>query len=113
MRRVLWLSILIFIAGCDGHTQIKGVVQDSEGNPLSGASVRLAELPEGDAIRSQTEMMTSEDGRFSVGVTHAPTTKVRFKLSVSKSGFKSHSEFITHQDRDRPRAIVLEREGQQ
>ena len=85
------LLILILIA-CDGGTLLKGVVKDSSGVPIEGAKVTLVEVS---ANRSRT-METGSDGRYTVGMTHAPSA-VTLKLIVEKEGYtRFEKQFSSH-----------------
>jgi hypothetical protein len=91
MRSFLGLGVLVALgmAGCDGYTSVSGRVLDPKGKPIPEASVKL--IQQTDHPRSSTAA-TDEEGRFSVGVTHAPTKKMPFLFEVNKEGFVKHAE---------------------
>jgi hypothetical protein len=81
--------------GCDGHTAVKGRVVDPAWKPITGATVKLIQLPNGpDPGRTDTKTMDG-DGQFEVGITHAPTKTMLFLFEVSKEGFAEHEERLT------------------
>ena|SRR5438477_12720652 len=112
-RLILSSFVVFFVAGCDGHTSVTGTVHDVAGNAVVGANVRLVERRDAAALTAKSEATTDDRGRFSLGATHAPTNKISFTLTVSKDAYKSHSEVVTPENRNRPRAIVLNREPDQ
>jgi hypothetical protein len=89
---VLAAFLALVAAGCDGYTSVRGRVLTADGKPIPNASVKLTRQPDGGRSSSTT---TDDDGRFSVGTTHAPSTTMPFLLEVSKEGFVSHEERLT------------------
>lgn len=89
--RLLLLPTLAFVVGlvaCDSITRVQGTVVDQDGNPISGAVVRLTLVATG---RSR-QMTTERDGKFSVELIHGAFPG-RFDLVVSKSGYEDdHKE---------------------
>jgi hypothetical protein len=75
------ISISGFLAGCDGGTQLKGVVLDSNNTPIADADVKLTT---GELKR---EVKSSDRGVFKVGMTHSPFNP-ELTLEVTKPGFK-------------------------
>jgi len=110
MRRFLVLLFLVAIAtGCDGHTSVKGRVVDEDGKPVAGAKVEFKEDGPDDALHGRLERKTDEQGQFSVALTHAPSKKITFTLSVSKEGFETFRETVTSENRNQAREITLAR----
>ena len=107
MRRLASLLVVALLAGCDGYRCVHGRVSDADGKPVAGASVRL--------VRSShvTDCSTDQNGRYRVGLVGSPTGKMAHKLTVSKKGFKNHSETIelTVSGEGTTANIVLERDG--
>jgi hypothetical protein len=99
MRRPLFVLLacgVVFTAGCDGYTRVKGHVLDPSGKPIVGAVVNLIRQ-NGDTARTKLNTCTSktdEQGKFDVGTTHAPSKTVPFTFEVSKEGFVTHSEKV-------------------
>ncbi len=68
---------------CDGATFVRGVVRDSQGRPVGGASVRLV-------WRDGTTAATAEskrDGSYTIGTTHPPALFGTVRLTVTKDGY--------------------------
>jgi hypothetical protein len=102
MRSFLGLGVLVVlgVAGCDGHTSVSGRITDPKGKPLPEAAVKL--IQQTGHPRSSTTT-SDEEGRFSVGVTHAPTKSMPFVLEVTKEGFEKHAERLlgtAHHERE-------------
>jgi hypothetical protein len=97
MRFILVLaSFLAIVAiGCDGHTSVKGRVLNPDGKPIPEATVKFAQEPDKPGQGRSDDTTTDEEGRFSVGITHAPTKTMPFLLVVSKEGFVRHEERLT------------------
>jgi hypothetical protein len=92
----------------DGHTSVRGKVSDTDGKTITGARVTLTEL-ESSGVPESHSTTTGEKGEYSVGITHYPTKKKRFKFEVSKEEFVQHKEELTgtaNYEKD----IVLQRE---
>jgi hypothetical protein len=97
MRFVLVLATFLAIVaiGCDGHTSVKGRVLNPEGKPLPKATVKFTQDPDKPGSGRSVDTTTDEEGRFYVGITHAPTKKMPFLLEVSKEGFVRYEERLT------------------
>jgi hypothetical protein len=70
-----------FLAGCDGFTQLKGIVLDSNDAPVADADVALT------VGERKREIKSSERGVFKVGMTHSPWNP-ELTLRVARPGFK-------------------------
>jgi hypothetical protein len=70
-----------FLSGCDGFTQIKGIVLDSDDAPIADADVALM------VGERKQEIKSSNHGVFRVGMTHSPRNP-QLMLRVEKPGFK-------------------------
>jgi len=93
--RLLAAALVTAVAGCDGHTSVVGRVVDSAGKPIAGAVVTLTRHPDRPTEGPTHTATTDEDGRFDVGMTHAPTKSMPFRLEVTKDGFVPHAEQLT------------------
>ncbi len=88
MSRVTrWLAVACAASAiactCDGATFVRGVVKDTQGRPVPGASIRLV-------YRDGTTAGSTEskrDGSYTVGATHAPLLFGTFRLRVTKDGY--------------------------
>jgi hypothetical protein len=87
--------LAIAALGCDGHTSVKGRVLTSDGKPIPGAAVKFTPEPDKPGHDRSCDTATDDEGRFSVGITHAPTRSMPFLLEVSKEGFVRHEERLT------------------
>jgi hypothetical protein len=89
--RLLLLPTLAFAVGlvaCDAVTRVQGTVVDQDGNPISGAVVRLTLVATGRARQMTTEL----DGKFSVELIHGMFPG-RFDLMTSRWGYEdNHTE---------------------
>jgi hypothetical protein len=70
-----------FLAGCDGFTQLKGIVLDSNDVPVADADVALT------VGERKREIKSSDRGVFKVGMTHSPWNP-ELTLRVARPGFK-------------------------
>ena len=93
--RLLVVVLVAAATGCDGHTSVRGRVLDPAGKPVAGAVVTMTQYPDRPGERHTTSTTTEEDGRFDVGMTHAPTKNMPFRLEVTKDGFVPHAERLT------------------
>jgi tetratricopeptide (TPR) repeat protein len=67
--------------------RIRGTVQDSEGNPIAGALVRVEVFEEDTSLSSKTT--TSKKGKYGMAIMH-PSRMYRF--TVEKEGYLTHEE---------------------
>ena len=102
--RVLTFTLVIFIAGCDGFTHIKGRVTDINGKPVQGALVEMKTISGG----RDDQLRSAADGSFEVGFSHAPWN-VDLALKVSKEGYKTFEKRFKSADAEQfPETITLE-----
>ena len=94
---------LLLWSGCDGYTRVHGIIRDADGTPISGALVVFN--PKGSAYPKQT--MSSADGTYTVGSTHAPFRDVPLTLVVSKDGYRTAEKGFKSGDHTREMDIVL------
>lgn len=100
----LSVMLLLFFAGCDGFTHIKGKVVDANGKSLQGALVEMKTVSGG----RDDQVKTDADGSFSVGFTHAPFN-VDLTVTVSKEGYKTFEKgFKSGDAKQFPTTITLE-----
>jgi hypothetical protein len=92
---VLVAFLAIVAIGCDGHTSVKGRVLNPDKRPIPKANVQFTQEPDKPGQGRSDDTTTDEEGRFSVGITHAPTKTMPFLLEVSKEGFVRHEERLT------------------
>jgi uncharacterized GH25 family protein len=95
MRSFLLFILVMTAVGCDGYTSVKGRVVDPSGKPVPEATVKLTEELDNPQVNRSDTATTDEEGRFSVGMTHAPTKKMPFLFEVTKGGFRRHTEKLT------------------
>jgi hypothetical protein len=100
------LLMAVLAAGCDGSTAAKGRVVGPDKKPIPGAKVRLEEHRTDTRPPLARETTTDASGGFEVGVVHSPQKK-SFTLTVSKDGYKPHSEVVNSRDPYEAREIVL------
>jgi hypothetical protein len=74
----------------DGHNSVRGKVSDTDGKTIAGARVMLTEL-ESSGVPESRNMSTDEQGEYSVGITHYPTNKKRFILSLLNNPVENRS----------------------
>src|SRR5262249_48125581 len=91
----LALILTAAAAGCDGHTAVTGRVVDPDGKPVPGATVKLTQQPDNPGNNPTSTATTDGEGRFSVGITQAPTKTMPFLFEVIKEGFVGHEERLT------------------
>jgi carboxypeptidase family protein len=112
MRHIATCLVVVLLAGCDGYRGIKGRVLDPGDKPVADASVRLLQL--GDARSRTSECKTDKEGRYGVGLVGSPMGNQRFSLTISKYGFKTHSETIDLSNGpQRETNIVLDRDDKE
>jgi hypothetical protein len=76
---LLLAALGLLLSGCaaqdstGGALLLTGIVSDSSGAPVAGARVAIVEAP---VEVPDTALLTSEDGRFSLGVPAAGTYRV-------------------------------------
>jgi hypothetical protein len=94
MRYLVALAsfLAILAVGCDGNTSVMGQVVDPEKKPIDSATVKFTQRPDDPGAGRIYETTTDDDGRFNVGITHAPTKTMPFLLEVSKEGYVRHEE---------------------
>jgi hypothetical protein len=81
----LWLALMLLLTSCDGGTNVRGIVKDADGKPVSGAIVILTVYDDnGGPVRSQS-VTTGEDGKYVVGFMHAPF-RVPLSIKAQKNG---------------------------
>ncbi len=93
--RVLASFLAMVAIGCDGHTRVNGRVLNPDGKPIPEATVKFTPEPDKPGQGRSHDTTTDGMGRFSVGITHAPTNTMPFLLEVSKDGFVRHEERLT------------------
>jgi carboxypeptidase family protein len=70
------------LSGCDGATSVHGTVTSERSKPVKGARVSLT------LRNGRSRSVTSDaDGRFDVGLVHAPSGTVQSTLVVAAEGF--------------------------
>jgi carboxypeptidase family protein len=80
-----------------------GIVRDKDGKPIPGATVTMSS---GDRNRTVT---TRDDGHYSIGMTHAPSTGVPFTIKAEKQGYKPFERHLkSNHQHQRPLDIPLE-----
>jgi hypothetical protein len=89
---ILGAFLVMGLAGCDGHTSVRGRIVEPKGKPIPGATVKLIQQTDHAGLSTAK---TDEDGEFSVGVTHAPRKDMPFLLEVRKEGYEKHTEKLT------------------
>jgi|ERR1051326_3529240 hypothetical protein len=78
------------LIGCDGFTHINDIVKDRGGAPVPNVDVVLATGERSD------HALSSSDGKFNVGMVHAPTN-VKLTLSLTRDGYAPyHKAFQSH-----------------
>jgi len=87
---VVLLVLTLPASACDGVTGVGGHVIDAKRRPIAGAVVTLAT-----STGRKGEVITREDGRFRVGITHAPVLCGDLRFRVSANGFADHDELVT------------------
>jgi len=108
-RSAVCLAVLIFVAGCDGHTSLSGTIVGPDDEPVVGAKVRLFEPHQPERGRDAT---TGETGGFSLAMTHAPFD-IPLVVTVTKEGYMPYrKEFKAAKWTDFPSKIVLEPDPQ-
>jgi hypothetical protein len=96
--------LLLFLAGCDGFTHIKGKITDVSGKPIEGAQVEMKTISGG----RYDKVKTDAAGAFSIGFTHAPFN-VDLVLTVWKEGYKPFEKhFKSNEAKQFSPTIVLE-----
>ena len=108
LRRLISIVVtagLMLTTGCDGQTILTGAVQDNDGKPVAGATVRLTQGAGPDSPFEETK--TDESGRYSLDLIHAPGNSLMVLL-VTKVGFREYRrEFRSDQQSKQPKTIVL------
>lgn len=79
--RCLSAIALLSLSGCDGFLQVRGVVRDTMGKPISGARVRLEH---GDGRKFEEK--TDRQGCFSTSGT-VPSGRYEYSLLVDANGY--------------------------
>ena len=80
--------MLCALTGCDGGTNISGSVRDGAGRPITGATVTMQ-------ISDRVEKcITQADGRYAVGMTHAPFPNVDILIHAEKQGYKRFEQHL-------------------
>jgi len=81
-----------------------GIVVDENGNPISGAEVKMDRVP-AERSRDHKSVMTGDDGRFLISRMQSG----QWQLAVTAPGFAPHSEMldISEIERGRDLRIVL------
>jgi hypothetical protein len=75
------LVLSVILAGCDGHTRVKGYVYDRHDNPIKDALVTL------EYSTHKFDARTDKDGAYDVGLVHGPFFAT-LTLTTTKEGFK-------------------------
>ena len=87
-------ALFLVTLSCDVFTSARGVVEDDENRPVSGATVRLVSLDTG----RTAEMSTDERGSFLVEMAHGLPAG-RFAVTVSRQGYVTYrKEFWAKED---------------
>lgn len=68
---------------------------NADGMAIPEVTVKLTQDPDKPGQGRSFETTTDEEGRFSVGIIHAPTKTMPFLLAVRKEGFDPHEERLT------------------
>jgi hypothetical protein len=113
---IVLVGIIVFIATrprrfADSAFSVEGIVTDSSGSPVSGATVSLRTAPavfDGLAPVPRAHSSTDEAGRFRFAFISATGDTVAYRLLVEKQGFAPANVRGTPQD-VRHHNIVLAR----
>ena len=97
------LVLSVILAGCDGHTRVKGYVYDRDDNPIKDALVTL------EYSTHKFDALTDKDGAYDVGLVHGPFF-ASLTLTATKEGFKPFKlPFSSNSSPSGNYKIVLER----
>lgn len=97
--RKTWVSAVIVLAsfcscGCDGMTEITGIVTDSDGKPISGASMKVVATPAyKNRLGPSRAHTTNENGAYRFSFSHAPISG-EFTLRVTHQDYREFEETI-------------------
>jgi hypothetical protein len=89
-RLILCAIYTLGLAGCDGHTRIRGIVKNHNGAPVPNVDVVLAH-----GERS-VHALSSSDGSFHLLMVHSPSN-VKLTLSLTRDGYEPFNKtFHSH-----------------
>ena len=88
--------LLAGTVGCDGATEVDGVVRDSAGRPIAGALVTLR-YEERPSVAHADSAVTDSIGAFHVGFMHEPFD-IALSLSVVRAGYAPYRKQFTALD---------------
>ena len=115
---VVALAILAFVVlACDGGSRALGHVLGPDGEPVDGATVKFDVIEEGKPANIyQRTVRTDKNGIFDARITHAVSSSVDLRLTVSKPGYKtlvyefSAEDALKKEKRHEDFKIVLEKD---
>lgn len=98
--------VLLVLVGCDAGTSVRGIVSETNGRPVAGASVRLLAVKNG----KMAEMNSEADGSFHVTMLHGPFPG-EFQLLVSKPGYLTFKRDIQAKTRQQLDVVLTPQQG--
>jgi hypothetical protein len=92
----------------DRGVSVSGVLTDSEGRPIAGASIELAPTRESGMWEQPVHSMSDENGNYSCAMMSSPNeANPAFFLRIRKTGYRDYRETIRDRDESSHNVILL------